>query len=253
VNASNIQKDWDHIVAQKAGANVRLRDISEETALLAVQGPKAEALIGPLTNLGVAMIPYYHFAQGKVAGVQCFVSRTGYTGEDGFELYCRAADAEKLWHALVGAGRAEPVGLGARDTLRLEAGLPLYGNDIDDTTTPYEAGLAFIVKLEKGSPFMGLEALKRQKLEGVKRRLVGFKLTEPKTVARPGFPVFLDGRQVDIVRSGTVTPTVNEAIGTTYLPKESAKPGVKLEIDIRGKKVAAEVVKMPFVTHHTKK
>ena len=253
VNASNIQKDWDHILDQKGGADVRLRDISDETALLAVQGPKAEALIGQLTSLGVGMIPYYSFSQGKVAGVQCFVSRTGYTGEDGFELYCRAADAEKLWHALVGAGRAEPVGLGARDTLRLEAGLPLYGNDIDDTTTPYEAGLSFIVKLDKGAPFTGLEALKRQKLEGVKRRLVGFKVTEPKAVARHGYPVFLDGRQVDIVRSGTMTPTVNAAIGTAYLPKDSAKPGVKIEIDIRGKSVAAEVVKMPFVPNRTKR
>ncbi len=253
VNASNIQKDWDHILDQKGGANVRLRDISDETALLAVQGPKAEALIGQLTSLGVAMIPYYHFAQGKVAGVQCFVSRTGYTGEDGFELYCRASDAEKLWHALVGAGRAEPVGLGARDTLRLEAGLPLYGNDIDDTTTPYEAGLNFIVKLDKGAPFTGLEALKRQKLEGVRRRLIGFRVTEPKAIARQGYPVFLDGTQVDIVRSGTVTPTVNAAIGTTYVPADRARAGTKIEIDIRGKRVEAETVKMPFVPHRIKK
>src|SRR5213593_1191709 len=255
VNASNIQKDWDTIVAQKAGggANVRLRDISDETALLAVQGPKAEALVGQLTSLGVAMIPYYHFAQGKVAGVQCFVSRTGYTGEDGFELYCRAGDAEKLWHALVGAGRAEPVGLGARDTLRLEAGLPLYGNDIDDTTTPYEAGLAFIVKLDKGSPFTGQEALKRQKLEGVKRRLVGFKMSEPKSVARHGYPVFVDGTQAGVVGSGTVTPTVNAAIGTTYVPADRAKAGMKIEIDIRGKTATAETVKLPFVPHRTKK
>ena len=253
VNAANIEKDWDHIVAQKGGANVRMRDISDETALLAVQGPNAEGLLGQLTNLGVAMIPYYHFVQGKVAGVQCFVSRTGYTGEDGFELYCRAADAETLWHALVGAGRAEPCGLGARDTLRLEAGLPLYGNDIDDSTTPYEAGLAFIVKLDKGAPFTGLDVLKRQKLEGVPRKLVGFKVLEPKIVARHGFPVFLNGVQVDIVRSGTVTPTANTAIGTTYLPKESAQPGTKIEIDVRGKRVEAEVVKMPFVPHRTKK
>ena len=253
LNASNIQKDWDHILDQKGGANVRLRDISDETALLAVQGPKAEALIGQLTSLGVAMIPYYHFAQGKVAGVQCFVSRTGYTGEDGFELYCRASDAEKLWHALVGAGRAEPVGLGARDTLRLEAGLPLYGNDIDDTTTPYEAGLNFIVKLEKGAPFTGLEALKRQKLEGVRRRLIGFRVTEPKAIARQGYPVFLDGTQVDIVRSGTLTPTVNAAIGTTYVPADRARAGTKIEIDIRGKRVEAETVNMPFVPHRIKK
>jgi aminomethyltransferase len=253
VNASNAEKDWEHIVAQKGGANVRIRDISDETALIAVQGPKAEGLLAQLTSLGVAMIPYYHFVQGKVAGVQCFVSRTGYTGEDGFELYCRAADAETLWHALVGAGRAEPCGLGARDTLRLEAGLPLYGNDIDDTTTPLEAGLNFIVKLEKGSPFTGLEALKRQKLEGVPRKLVGFKVLEAKTVARHGFPVFLNGEQVDIVRSGTITPTVGAAIGTTYLPKAQATPGTKIEIDVRGKRVEAEVVKLPFVPHRTKK
>jgi aminomethyltransferase len=253
VNAANVQKDWEHIVAQKGGANVRLRDISDETALIAVQGPNAEALLGPLTSLGVAMIPYYHFVEGKVAGVQCFVSRTGYTGEDGFELYCRAHDAETLWHALVGPGRGEPAGLAARDTLRLEAGMPLYGNDIDDTVTPYEAGLAFIVKLDKGAPFTGLNALKRQKLDGVKRRLVGFKVLEPKAVARPGFAVFLDGKQADVVRSGTITPTVNASVGTTYLPAGSAKPGTQIEIDVRGKRVAAEVVKLPFVPHRTKK
>src|SRR6058998_3781828 len=253
VNAANIATDWTHIVAQKRGANVRLRDISDATALLAVQGPEAEALLAPLTPVGVAMIPYYHFAEGKVAGVQCFISRTGYTGEDGFELYCRGADLEKLWHALVGAGRAEPCGLGARDTLRLEAGYPLYGSDIDATVTPYEAGLGWIVKLEKGADFTGLAALKRQKLAGVKRRLVGFRVTEPKAIARHGYQVFLEDTQVDIVRSGTVTPTVNAAIGTTYLPADRARTGTKIEIDIRGKRVGAETVKMPFVPHHTKR
>jgi len=253
VNAANLTKDWDTIVDQKGGVNVRLRDISDETALIAVQGPKAEALLAPLTQMAVAMIPYYEFAQGKVAGVQCFLSRTGYTGEDGFELYARAEDAETLWHSLVGSGRGEPCGLGARDTLRLEAGLPLYGNDIDDTITPYEAGLNFIVKLDKGAPFTGLEALKKQKLEGIKRRLVGFKVLEPKAVARHGYPVYLEGKQVDVVRSGTVTPSANVAIGTTYLPVDQAKPGTKFEIDIRGKRVPAEVVKLPFVPHRTKK
>jgi len=253
VNAANLQKDWDTIVDQKLGKNVRLRDISDETALIAVQGPRAEALLAPLTQMAVAMIPYYEFAQGKMAGVQCFLSRTGYTGEDGFEIYCRAEDAETLWHGLVGAGRGEPCGLGARDTLRLEAGLPLYGNDIDDTITPYEAGLNFIVKLDKGAPFTGLDALKKQKLEGIKRRLVGFNVLEPKAVARHGYPVYLDGKQVDVVRSGTVTPSANVAIGTTYLPVEQAKPGTKFEIDIRGKRVPAEVVKLPFVPHRTKK
>ena len=253
VNAANLQKDWDTIVDQKGGVNVRLRDISDETALIAVQGPRAEALLAPLTTMAVAMIPYYEFSQGKVAGVQCFLSRTGYTGEDGFELYARAEDAETLWHSLVGAGRGEPCGLGARDTLRLEAGLPLYGNDIDDTVTPYEAGLNFIVKLEKGAPFTGLNALKKQKLEGVTRKLVGFKVVEPKAVARHGYPVYLDGKQVDVVRSGTVTPSANAAIGTTYLPVDQAKPGTRFEIDIRGKRVPAEAVKLPFVPHRTKK
>src|SRR2546421_821654 len=164
VNASNIRKDWDTIVAQKGGANVRLRDISDETALLAVQGPKAEALLAQLTSLGIAMIPYYHFAQGKVAGAQCFVSRTGYTGEDGFELYCRGADLEKLWHALVGAGRAEPCGLGARDTLRLEAGYPLYRSDIRAPRTPDEAGPGWVGKLGKGAALTGHAAPKRPPL-----------------------------------------------------------------------------------------
>src|SRR3989454_9308130 len=155
VNASNIQKDWDTIVAQKGGANVRLRDISDETALLAVQGPRAEALLGQLTNLGIAMIPYYHFAQGKVAGVQCFVSRTGYTGEDGFELYCRAADLEKLWHALVGAGRAEPGGLGARDTLRLEGGYSPDGRHTHGPATPSAARAPLVMERREGRALHG--------------------------------------------------------------------------------------------------
>ena len=253
VNAANIARDWEHVVQQKRGANVRLRDISDDTGLLAVQGPGAEALLAPLTPVGVAMIPYYHFAEGKVAGVQCFISRTGYTGEDGFELYCRGADLEKLWHALVGAGRAEPCGLGARDTLRLEAGYPLYGSDIDATVTPYEAGLGWIVKLEKGAAFTGLAALKRQRLEGVPRRLVGFRVSEPKTVARHRYPVFLDGAGIGVVRSGTVTPTVNAAIGTTYLPAAHAKPGTAFEIEVRGKRAGAQVVQLPFVPHRTRR
>jgi glycine cleavage system T protein (aminomethyltransferase) len=252
VNAANITRDWEHIVAQKRGANARLRDISDETGLLAVQGPGAEALLAQLTPVGVAMIPYYHFASGRVAGVQCFISRTGYTGEDGFELYCRGADLETLWLALVGAGRAEPCGLGARDTLRLEAGYPLYGSDIDDTVTPYEAGLGWIVKLEKGADFTGLTALKRQKLEGLRRRLVGFKVTEPRAVARHGYGVYVDGAQVDVVRSGTVTPTVGCAIGMTYLPRAQTQPGAHFTIDVRGNRAGAEVVRLPFVERKTK-
>jgi aminomethyltransferase len=252
VNASNIAKDWAHIVEQKGGANVRLRDISDETALLAVQGPGAEALLAAITPLPLADLPYYHFTTGTVAGAQCFVSRTGYTGEDGFELYCRSADARVVWAAVTERG-AEPCGLGARDTLRLEAGLPLYGNDIDDTTTPLEAGLGFIVRLDKEAPFTGQVALKQQKLEGIRRRLVGFRMTEPKHVGRHGYDVWLEGRKVDVVRSGTVTPTVNAAIGTTYLPRAQAQPGTRIEVDIRGRRAGAEVVRLPFVPHRTKR
>jgi aminomethyltransferase len=253
VNATNILPDWQHVVAQKRGANVRLRNVSDATGLLAVQGPKAEALLTPLASTDVAAIPYYHFAEGKVAGVQCFISRTGYTGEDGFELYCRSGHLEQLWHALAGAGRAEPCGLGARDTLRLEAGYPLYGSDIDDTVTPFEAGLGWIVKLEKGADFTGLTALKRQKLEGVRRKLVGFKMAEARTVARHGYGVYLDGTRVDVVRSGTVTPTVNAAIGMTYLPVEQGRAGTRFEIDVRGRRAVADVVPLPFVPRRTRR
>ena len=253
VNAANITRDWEHIVARKLGANIRLRDVSEETGLLAVQGPGAEALLAPLTSAGIGLLPYYHFTEGKVAGMECFISRTGYTGEDGFELYCRSGDLEKLWYALVGPGRAEPCGLGARDTLRLEAGYPLYGSDIDDGVTPFEAGLGWIVKLEKGADFVGLGALKQQKLAGVKRRLVGFRVLEPRVVARPGYDVYVDDQKSGVVRSGTVTPTANCAIGMTYLPIERAKAGSQFTIDVRGKRAAAEVVALPFVPRRTYK
>jgi aminomethyltransferase len=247
VNASNREKAWKHIVDLKGGANVRLRDISDEIGLLAVQGPRAEATVQPLTELRLRDVGYYYFTTGRVAGVDCFISRTGYTGEDGFELYCRATDTEKLWKALTEAG-ALPIGLGARDSLRLEMAYALYGNEIDDTITPLEAGLAWIVKLDKGAPFTGADALRAQKERGVTRRLVGFK-TEGKTFPRHGYPVYFDGRQVDIVRSGTVSPSLGYGIGTTYLPAGNTKPGTKFEIEIRGQKVPAEVVSRPFYTN----
>jgi aminomethyltransferase len=246
VNASNREKAWNHIVDQKGGINVRLRDISDDTGLLALQGPKAEALLQPLTDTRLADVAYYHFTVGRIAGVGCFISRTGYTGEDGFELYCRWGDTPALWEALVEAG-AQPIGLGARDSLRLEMGYALYGNEIDDTITPLEAGLAWIVKLDKGSPFVGDEALRQQKERGVTRRMVGFRLLE-RGFPRHGYPVWHDGREVDIVRSGTVSPSTGEAIGTTYLPAAAAKAGTRFEIDVRGKRVPAEVVKRPFYT-----
>jgi aminomethyltransferase len=244
VNASNREKAWEHIVDQKGGINVRLRDISDNIGLLAVQGPKAEALMQPLANQNLADIPYYHFATGKIAGVDCFISRTGYTGEDGFELYCRWSDTLALWDALIAAG-AQPIGLGARDSLRLEMGYALYGNDIDEHLTPLEAGLGWIVKLDKGSRFMGSEALRAQKANGVTRKLVGFQ-TADRTFPRHGYPVYYDGRQVDVVRSGTVSPSLGVGIGTTYLPAAAAKAGTKFEIEIRGQRVPAEVVGRPF-------
>jgi len=153
----------------------------------------------------------------------------------------------------VGSGRAEPCGLGARDTLRLEAAYPLYGNDIDDSVTPFEAGLGWVVKLDKGADFLGLAALKAEKLAGIKRRLAGFRVLEPRVVARPGHEVYVDGHKVDVVRSGTVTPTANYALGLAYLPPAQAAPGTRFEIDVRGRRAAAEIVKLPFVPHRTKR
>jgi aminomethyltransferase len=246
VNAANIEKDWKLLVAKKSGINVRLRNISDDVALLAVQGPKSEELVQSLTKINLSRIKYYHFETDKVGGVDCFISRTGYTGEDGFELYFRPADAEVMGNTLVGHGRGEPIGLGARDSLRLEAGYRLYGNDIDDTVNPYEAGLGWIVKLDKGAPFMGRTALEAVKRGGVKRKLVGFRMIEKGSIPRHGYDVYLKGTKVDTVRSGGFGPSVDEAIGTTYLPTHSVDPGTEIEVDCRGNKVKAEVVKMPF-------
>jgi aminomethyltransferase len=244
VNASNTASAWEHIVAQKGGANVRLKDISSDVGLLAVQGPQAEALLQPLTRTQLSEIAYYHFDTGTVAGAECFISRTGYTGEDGFELYCRERDTPPIWEALIQAG-AKPIGLGARDSLRLEMGFALYGNDIDDTITPLEAGLGWIVKLDKGCSFTGDVALKAQKLRGVTRKLVGFQL-HGRGFPRHGYPVYHEGREVDLVRSGTMSPSLGVAIGTTYLPAAAAKVGTKFEVELRGERMPAEVVGRPF-------
>jgi aminomethyltransferase len=247
VNAANIEKDWNHIVDHKQGANVRLRNISDEVGLLALQGPRSEPLLQPLTETGLGDVGYYRFASGEVAGCGCFISRTGYTGEDGFELYCRAQDTATIWNALTGPGQAQPIGLGARDTLRLEVGYALYGNDIDDTTTPLEAGLGWILKLEKGAPFVGQLALKLQKTGGVRRRLVGFRMVG-KGIPRHGMPTLVEGIAVDQVRSGTMSPSLGYAIGTTYLPAARAAVGSRFEVEIRGEKLEAEVVRRPFYT-----
>jgi len=246
VNASNRARAWDHIVEQKKGTNVRLRDISDDTGLLAVQGPKANAAVAALASFPIDDLGYYRHTTGKVAGVGCFISRTGYTGEDGFELYCRGRDTQVLWDAMLKAG-ALPIGLGARDSLRLEMGYALYGNDIDETITPLEAGLGWIVKLDKGAPFTGLEALKQQKLRGVTRKLVGFELTE-RGIPRHGYPVWADGKQVDLVRSGGQSPSLGKPIGTTFLPAAASKVGTEFEVDCRGQRVKAVVVRKPFYT-----
>ena len=247
VNAANIEKDWNHIVPQKQGANVRLRNISAEVGLLALQGPRSEALLQQVTGTVLRDIGYYRFAVGRVAGAGCFISRTGYTGEDGFELYCRIHDTKTIWDALTGPGRAQPIGLGARDTLRLEVGYALYGNDIDDTTTPLEAGLGWITRLDKGAPFLGETALKVQKIAGVSRKLVGFRMVG-KGIPRHGMPVYVDGLAVDQVRSGTMSPSLGYAIGTTYLPAARATLGGRFHVDIRGEQMEAEVVRRPFYT-----
>jgi len=246
VNASNTATAWEHIVGQKGGINVRLKDISNEVGLLEVQGPRAEETLRRLTDTPLSQIGYYHFAVGRIADAQCFISRTGYTGEDGFELYCRDRDTVPLWDAIAAAG-AQPIGLGARDSLRLEMGYALYGNEIDDTITPLEANLGWIVKLDKGAPFLGLEALRMQKQRGVTRRLVGFKL-EGRGFPRRGYPVHCAGREVDVVRSGTLSPSLGFGIGTTYLPADVAKPGTRFEVECRGERLQAEVVKLPFWT-----
>jgi aminomethyltransferase len=244
VNAANTGPAWKHLVEHKGGANIRLKDISDEVGLLALQGPRAADLLQSLTPVRLADIGYYRFSSGQVAGVDCFISRTGYTGEDGFELYCRDRSVGVLWSALTTAG-APPIGLGARDSLRLEMGYALYGHEIDRTITPLEAGLGWIVKLDKGAPFVGDRALRDQKDRGVTRKLVGFRLLS-RGIPRQGYPVWLDGRQVDLVRSGAMSPSLSVPIGTTFLPAPAATPGMKFEVECRGERLPAEAVSRPF-------
>ncbi|MFL5597960.1 MAG: glycine cleavage system aminomethyltransferase GcvT [Gemmatimonadaceae bacterium] len=245
VNGSNIDKDFAHISRFVDDFDVTLEDISDQIALLALQGPKAAEILQRHTDTDLSKIKYYEFTTGKVAGVdKVYISRTGYTGEDGFELYFPAEQAPKIWSALTKAGDVTPAGLGARDSLRLEMGMALYGNDLDDTTTPLEASLGWLVKMKKGD-FVGRDALAKQKAEGVKRKLVGFTTTE-RAFPRHGYPVFANGKASGEVRSGTMSPTLGIPIGTAYVPPESAAEGSPLEIEIRGKRVPATVQKMPF-------
>jgi len=245
VNASNTVKDLAHISRHLDRFDASIEDVSDEIALLALQGPQAVRILAPLTNVDLSAIKYYHFAIGTVAGVpDVVVSRTGYTGEDGFELYFDGAQAATVWNALTAGAEVTPAGLGCRDSLRLEMGMALYGNDIDDTVTPLEANLAWIVKLGKGE-FVGRDALVRQKEEGVTRKLVGFTTSE-RAFPRHGYPVICNGVLSGVVCSGTMSPSLNIPIGTCYVPTAHAKPGNELGIDIRAKIVKAEVVKTPF-------
>ncbi|MBI2016614.1 MAG: glycine cleavage system aminomethyltransferase GcvT [Candidatus Rokubacteria bacterium] len=252
VNAGNIDKDWAWVTGHGAGAT--WRNASAEMGLIAVQGPKAEALVGRLADRDVTGIGYYRFAAGRVAGVGTLISRTGYTGEDGFELYVPAGETERLWTALLDAGRgdgAQPIGLGARDTLRLEMKYALYGNDIDETTNALEAGLGWVVKPGKGE-FIGRDALETIRAAGVARKLVGLEMVD-RAVARHGYPVLHDGRRVGVVTSGSYGPSVDRYIAMAYVETPLAAVGTGLAVEIRGQAKAARVVRTPFYPSKVKK
>jgi aminomethyltransferase len=221
--------------------------VSSRWCQIALQGPRAQDILQPLTKAPLSEMKYYTFARADVTGVPCIVSRTGYTGEDGFEIYGPAEAAEKLWYAMLGQGADHglvPAGLAARDTLRLEAKMALYGNDIDDTATVLEADLSWILKLEKGD-FLGRDALVRQKGEGLKRTLVGFE-TEGRAIARHGHKAMSEGAEVGTVTSGTFAPFLKKNIGLAYLPIALTRPGSRFSIDIRGRLEPAVVVPTPF-------
>jgi aminomethyltransferase len=257
VNAANAAKDFAYLSDVASGdPDVEVLDRSDDFAQLALQGPLASEILQPLTAVALDQIKYYRFTWGDVAGHHCLIARTGYTGEDGFELYLAPEGAADLWRALIAGGRPAgllPAGLGARDTLRLEAGMALYGNDIDHTTTPYEAGLGWIVKLEKGD-FIGRDVLERQQSEGVTRQLVGFEMVD-RGIARHGYPVLAaddGGPPIGNVTSGTKLPTLGKAMGMAYLPIESTATGQEFFVDIRGRAARARVVELPFYSRKRK-
>jgi aminomethyltransferase len=223
--------------------DVEVENVSADYAQLAIQGPNAEAVLQPMTSTPLPPIKYYRFAHGMVDGVPAIISRTGYTGEDGFELYVAPEHAPRLMQKIIDAG-AKPCGLGARDTLRLEAKMALYGNDIDHTTTPIEADLEWIVKLEKGD-FAGRDVLDREKSEGPRRKLVGFEMVD-RGIARHGYPVVNGSEEIGVVTSGTHSPTLKKAIGLAYLPLDKSAPGAEFMVLIRGKETRARVVPTPF-------
>ena len=246
VNASNRAKDFAWM-RRHAPGDVEVDDVSDRYALLALQGPRAVEILAPLTDVDLAALRYYGFAVGRVDGQRAIVSRTGYTGEDGFELYVDPDAAPGLWRRLLASGSGHglvPAGLGARDTLRLEAGMALYGHELDDTTTPWEAGLDWVVKLDKGD-FIGRDALVRQREQGLVRKLVGFEVTG-RGIGRQGHPVRRDGRAVGAVTSGTWSPTFERALGLAYVETALAVPGTEVELEVRERPVPAHLTAIPF-------
>ncbi len=250
VNASTTGKDWDWITSHKGDERVELRNRSADFCQIALQGPDALRILQTLTETPLAEIKYYHFREGRVDGVESIISRTGYTGEDGFEVYAAPDAAERLWQKMLDAGGygspdgVLPCGLAARNTLRLEAGMALYGHEITEETTLLEANLGWITKLNKGD-FTGREVLARQKEEGVRRRLVGFEVTD-RGIARDGQDVYADGEKVGHVTSGSPAPFLKKNIGMAYVPAELANAGQQIQIDVRGRLVGAAVVPVPF-------
>jgi aminomethyltransferase len=254
VNASNIDKDFVYLQSLIKSDDVELMNLSDQTALLAIQGPDAQKVLAKMTDHDLESIPFYWSAVADVAGVEMIFSRTGYTGEDGFELYFPPEYAEKVWDAARDAAKefgGEPIGLGARDSLRLEMKYTLYGNDIDQTTNPIEAGLGWTVKLDKPD-FIGKEAIARVKAEGVRRRLVGFELKE-KGIPRQHYPIVCGGKKVGDVASGTFSPMLEKGIGTGYVEKPYDKTGNEIGIEIRGKIIPAEIVRPPFYKNGTRR
>ncbi|MBC8029509.1 MAG: glycine cleavage system aminomethyltransferase GcvT [Pyrinomonadaceae bacterium] len=250
VNAGTTEKDWDWILAHRGDESVELKNVSADYCQLALQGPDALNILQGLTSTALAEIKYYHFTEGQVDGTDAIISRTGYTGEDGFEVYATAGKAEQIWNRMLEEGAygspegVLPCGLAARNTLRLEAGMALYGHEIDETTTLLEANLGWICKLNKGD-FIGRDVLAKQKEEGVTRRLVGFEVTE-RGIARDGQDVLIDGARAGTVTSGSPAPYLKKNIGMAYVPTEFAKEGQEIQINVRGKLTGAEIVKVPF-------
>ena len=253
VNAANLDKDFKWL-QQNIEGKVQLENKSDETTLIALQGPQAEEVLSPLVTIDHTQVAYYRCQPGAIAGHHALISRTGYTGEDGFEIYCNPRHAKDIWNALMESGKRldiQPVGLGARDTLRLEMKYALYGNDIDHTTNPFEAGLSWVVKMKKGD-FIGKQALLKAKTEGLKRKLVGFE-TEGRTFPRKDMGIHRDGREIGRVTSGTFSPSLNTGIGMGYVSIEHAKIGTQIDLDIRGKRVSGRIVETPFYKTYSHK